>query len=54
MNNAYKIERTPRGYSVRTVDDAQVRREESARDWAALIVVIAGAVAVRALVIALL
>lgn len=54
MNGAYKIERTPRGYSVRPVDEAQARREESARDWAALFVVIAGAVAVRALVIVLL
>lgn len=52
--NSYKIERTPRGYTVRTVDEAQVRREESARDWAALFVVIAGAVVVRALVVALL
>lgn len=50
----YKIERTQRGYSVRTADERRVTAEESARDWAALFVVIAGAVAVRALVIALL
>jgi hypothetical protein len=50
----YDIERTPRGYAVRPVDPAQARREESARDWAALFVVIAGAIAVRALVVALL
>lgn len=54
MARSYKIERTPRGYSVRPVDPAQVGREEAARDWAALFVVIAGAIAVRALVIALL
>lgn len=51
---SYKTERTPRGYTVRPADPAVAKREQTARDWAALFVVIAGAVAVRALVVALL
>ncbi|MNJ00027.1 hypothetical protein D3C73_1592570 [compost metagenome] len=52
--NTYDIERTPRGYRVKPVDERRAAAEESARDWAALFVVIAGAIAVRALVVALL
>lgn len=47
---AYKFERTPTGYSVKTTPDERIEREQAARDWAAIAVVVAGLIAVYALI----
>lgn len=46
---AYKFDRTPTGYSVRTAPAERIDREQAARDWAAIALVVAGLVAVYAL-----
>ncbi|WP_190945289.1 hypothetical protein [Paenibacillus sp. UASWS1643] len=43
---AYKFERTPTGYSVRTTSAERIEREQDARDWAAIAVVVAGLIVV--------
>lgn len=47
---AYKFERTPTGYIVRTASAERIEREQAARDWAAITVVVAGLVAVWTLI----
>lgn len=47
---AYKLERTPTGYNVRTTPAERIEREQAARDWAALAIVVAGLVAVWTLI----
>ncbi|WP_339273782.1 hypothetical protein MKY59_21545 [Paenibacillus sp. FSL W8-0426] len=46
---AYKFERTPTGYSVKTTPAKRIEREQAARDWAAIALVVAGLVVVWAL-----
>lgn len=47
---AYKFERTPTGYSVRTAPAERIEREQAARDWAAMAIVVAGLIAVYTLI----
>lgn len=47
---AYKFDRTPTGYSVKTAPAERIEREQAARDWAAVAIVVAGLVTVWALV----
>jgi len=47
---AYKLERTPTGFTIRTAPADRIEREQAARDWAAIALVVAGLVAVWALV----
>ncbi len=46
---AYKLERTPTGYSVRTAPAERIEREQATCDWAAIAIVVAGLVAVYTL-----
>lgn len=46
---AYKLERTPTGYSVKTAPGERIEREQASRDWAAMAIVVAGLIAVYAL-----
>nr|WP_186812061.1 hypothetical protein [Paenibacillus xylanexedens] len=47
---AYTLERTPTGYSVKTAPAARIEREQAARDWAAMAIVVAGLIAVWTLI----
>jgi hypothetical protein len=47
---AYKFERTPNGYTVRTAPAECIEREQVARDWAAIALVVAGLIAVYAII----
>ncbi|MCM3205649.1 hypothetical protein [Paenibacillus illinoisensis] len=47
---AYKFERTPTGYSVRTAPTERIEREQAARDWAAMAIVVAGLIVVWTLI----
>lgn len=47
---AYKLERTPTGYSVKTAPAERIEREQAARDWAALAIVVAGLIVVYTLI----
>jgi hypothetical protein len=46
---AYKLERTPTGYTVNTASAVRIEREQAARDWAAIAIVVAGLVVVYTL-----
>jgi len=47
---AYKFERTPTGYIVKTAPAERIECEQVARDWAAIAIVVAGLVAVWTLI----
>ncbi|MCG7383365.1 hypothetical protein [Paenibacillus sp. ACRRY] len=47
---AYKLERTPTGYSVKTAPAERIEREQAARDWAAMAIVVAGLIVVWTLI----
>lgn len=47
---AYKFERTPTGYSVKTTPAERIEREQATRDWAAIAIVVAGLIAVWTLI----
>ncbi|WP_418041096.1 hypothetical protein [Paenibacillus xylanilyticus] len=47
---AYKLERTPTGYSVKTAPAERIEREQAARDWAAMALVVAGLIVVYTLI----
>ncbi|WP_186331534.1 hypothetical protein [Paenibacillus xylanexedens] len=46
---AYKFERTPTGYTVKSAPAERIEREQAARDWAAMAIVVAGLIAVYTL-----
>jgi hypothetical protein len=47
---AYKFERTPTGFTVRTAPAERIEREQAARDWTAIAIVVTGLVAVWTLI----